>query len=120
MTDHFRARTEIVHDEGGRRVASADIEVVEDAARASLSVEAGHVPAGTREHLVDAVLDSPEVNASHRIEVAIPIGDGDMLHRFRERCDTIETRAAGASCLISAEAPNASTAPHQDQDAQTT
>ena len=114
MTEHFQPRTEIVHDEDGRRVASADIQVVEEAARASLSVEAGHVPACTREHLVDAVLDSPEVNSSRQIEVAIPIGDADMLHRIRERCDTTETRAAGASCLINAEAP---TTPNEDRDA---
>jgi hypothetical protein len=118
VTTH--SRTEIVHDEDGRRVASADIEIVEDTARASLSVETGHVAAGTREHLVDAVLDSPEVNASQQLQVAIPIGDADMLHRIRERCDNAETRAAGASCLIDAEAPNTGTVPDQDRDVQST
>jgi hypothetical protein len=113
MTEHFPPRTEIVHDEAGRRVASADIKVVNEVARASLSVEAGHVPAGTREQLVDAVLDSPEVNASHQIDVAIPIGDADMLHRIRERCDTTESRTAGASCLIKADVRDTSIAPHQ-------
>jgi hypothetical protein len=113
MTEHFPPRTEIVHDEAGRRVASADIKVVNEVARASLSVEAGHVPAGTREQLVDAVLDSPEVNASHQIDVAIPIGDADMLHRIRERCDTTESRTAGASCLIKADVRDTRIAPHQ-------
>ncbi|MDT7554049.1 MAG: hypothetical protein QOI16_2585 [Pseudonocardiales bacterium] len=113
MTEHFPPRTEIVRDEAGRRVASADIAVVNEAARASLSVEAGHVPAGTREQLVDAVLDSPEVSASHQIDVAIPIGDADMLHRIRERCDNTESHTAGASCLIKAEVPNTSIAPDQ-------
>ncbi len=119
MTEHFPRRTEIINDEDGRRVASADIEVVEESARTSLRVEAGHLPAGTRERLVDAVLDSPEVNASHQIEATIPIGDTDMLHRIRERCDTTESRAAGASCLIAAEIPN-STPPHQDRGTRTT
>jgi hypothetical protein len=120
VTEHFPPRTEIVNDGDGRRIASADIEVVEEAARASLRVEAGHLPAGTRERLVDAVLASPEVKASHQIKATIPIGDTDMLHRIRERCDTTESRAAGASCLINAEMPNTSTAPHQDRSAQTT
>ena len=120
MTEHFHPRTEIVHDEDGRRVASADIKVVAEAARASLSVEAGYVPAGTREHLVDVVLDSPEVNASHHLEVAIPLGDADMLHRIRERCDTAETRAAGSSCLINADPPHPSATPDHNKDDEAT
>lgn len=113
MPEHFQRRTEIISDGEGRRVASADIEVVEKAARTSLRVEAGHVPVGTRERLVDAVLDSPEVNASHQIKAAIPIGDTEMLHRIQERCDATESRAAGASCLIEAEITNTNTAPNQ-------
>ena len=120
MAEVFQPRTEILNDEDGRCVASADIEVVENATRTSLRVEAGHLPAGTRERLVDAVLDSPEVDASRRIEASIPIGDTDMLRRIRERCQTIESHAAGASCLINAEMPNRSTAPHQDRAARTT
>ena len=118
MNEQFQPRTEIVNDEDGRRVASAEIKVVEEATRASLRVEAGQLPAGTRERLVDAVLDSPEVNASHQIQAAIPIGDADMLHRIRERCDTTELRAAGASCLIDAEITDTNTAPDQEHDGQ--
>jgi hypothetical protein len=120
VTERFQPRTEIIYDEDGRRVASANIEIVEQKARASLRVEAGHIPSGTRERLVDAVLDSPEVNASQQIEAAIPIGDGDMLHRIRERCDTTETRAAGTSCLINAEMPSTSTTSHQERGSRTT
>jgi hypothetical protein len=108
MTEHFPFRTEIINDDEGRRIASADIEVLEKATRMSLRVEAGHVPAGTRERLVDAVLDSAEVSASRQIEAAIPIGDTDMLHRIQERCDATQSRAAGASCLIDAEIPDTS------------
>jgi hypothetical protein len=120
MAEDFQPRTEIVIDEDGRPIASAHIEVVENATRTSLRVEAGHLPAGTRERLVDTVLDSPEVNASRQIRASIPIGDTDMLYRIRERCDTTESRAAGASCLINAEMPKTSTATHQDRDTRTT
>lgn len=70
MTDP--ARPQIAIDaEFGRPVAAADIELVDLAmARASLHVEAGHLPMGTRGRLVDAVLDSPEVRCRRWIQVA--------------------------------------------------
>ena len=111
MTEQFQPHTEIIRDDDGRRVASAHIEMVEQRPRASLSVDSGHVPAGTRERLVDAVLDSPEVGATHELTAAIPIGDAAVLDRIRERCDHTETRAAGASCLVEATMESTATEP---------
>jgi hypothetical protein len=105
MSDRARPQVSI-DDEEGRQVGSAAIDVVDDSVvRASLHVEAGHLPPGTRTRLVDAVLDAPEVSSRRHVEVAVPIGDGEMLDRVRERSKTNETRAAGTSCLISAELP---------------
>jgi hypothetical protein len=105
MSDRARPQVSI-DDEEGRQVGSAAIDVVDDSVvRASLHVEAGHLPPGTRTRLVDAVLDAPEVSSRRHVEVAVPIGDGEMLDRVRERSETNETRAAGTSCLISAELP---------------
>lgn len=102
MTDHERPRIS-VDDEDGRCVAAADLQVVDGSAvRASLHVEPGHLPAGTRTRLVDAVLDAPEVSASEHVQVALPLGDTEILDRVRERCDTEEVRAAGATCLVEA------------------
>ena len=56
--------------------------------RASLSVESGHLPAGTRTRLVDAVLDAPEVSSCTHVQVALPLGETEILDRVRERCDT--------------------------------
>src|SRR3954451_14718880 len=100
MTERDRPRI-AVEDEDGRCVAEADIEVVSRSeVRASLHVEAGHLPRGTRTRLVDAVLDTPEVSSCEHVQVALPLGDTEMLHRVRERCDPEEVRAAGATCLI--------------------
>ena len=106
-----RARPQIsIDDEEGRQLGVAAIDVVDDSmVRASLHVEAGHLPPGTRTRLVDAVLDSPEVSSRRHVEVAVPIGDGEMLDRVRERSDHEETRAAGSSCLIDAELPEPGT-----------
>jgi hypothetical protein len=91
----------VIENDFGRLIAGADIELVDALlARASLHVEAGHLPIGTRGRLVDAVLDDPEVRSRQRVQVALPLGDTEMLDRVRERCLDVVPRAAGVSCLI--------------------
>jgi hypothetical protein len=105
MNDRVRSQIS-VDDEEGRRVAAADIEVVDPSeVRASLSVESGHLPVGTRTRLVDAVLDTPEVSSCKHMQVALPLGDTEILDRVRERCDTGDVRAAGTTCLVEADLP---------------
>jgi hypothetical protein len=92
-----------IDDEDGRLVGAADIEVVDLwQARASLHVESGHLPAGTRQRLVDAVLDAPEIRSRRHVQVALPLGDGEILDRIRQLCDIDQMRAAGATCLVEA------------------
>ena len=103
MTEGDRRRI-AVEDYDGRCVAEADIEVVDGLeVRASLHVEAGQLPRATRTRLVDAVLDSPEVSSCEHVQVALPLGDAEILGRVRERCDVDEVRAAGATCLVEAD-----------------
>ena len=113
MTD--RARPDItLNDESGQLVATADVEMVDSsAARASLHLESGHPPAGTRQRLVDAVLDAPEVSARQHVQVALPLGETEILDRIHERCDTGDPRPAGATCLVEADLP-ASSGPSAD------
>jgi hypothetical protein len=93
-----------IDDDDGRRLAEAEIDLADGTtARASIHVEAGHIPPGTRTRLVDAVLDSPKVATRERVELSLPIGDSEILERIRERCDQTDARAAGASCLVEAE-----------------
>jgi hypothetical protein len=99
-----------IRDDEGREVGVASIDVVDDSmVRASLHVEPGHLQPGTRARLVDAVLDAPEVSSRRHVQVAVPLGDGEMLDRVRERCDSDEARAAGTSCLIDAHLPEPGT-----------
>lgn len=108
MTD--RSRPDIaLNDETGRLVAAADIEMVDSsAARASLHLESGHLPAGTRQRLVDAVLDAPEVSSRRHVQVALPLGETEILDRLHERCDASDARAAGVTCLVEADLPTPS------------
>jgi hypothetical protein len=120
MTD--RARSQIsVNDEDGRHVAAADIEVVDPSeVRASLHVESGHLPVGTRTRLVDAVLDSPEVSSCEHVRVALPLGETEILDRVRERCDTGEVCAAGTTCLVEADLPGHSDVEPSDKTTAST
>jgi hypothetical protein len=93
-----------IKDDDDQTVAAADVTAQpgRDAARASLHPGSGHVPPGSRARLVDAVVDTPEVRESGRLEAAVPLGDAEALERIRERADEVETRPAGATALLDA------------------
>ena len=97
--------------DGDKTVAAAEVTTSSPAggtARASLTAASGHVPPGERANLVDAVMDLPEVQASARLEAAVPLGDGESLERLRERTEDTVTRPAGSTALVDADIPSAS------------
>jgi len=86
----------VIDGDDGRPLAVARIDVVDpDTARASLHVAAGHLPAGTRARLVDAVFDDPDVRSRRQVQVTLPLGDTEILDRLRERGVLTTFRAAG-------------------------
>ncbi len=95
----------ITIEDDGRLLAEADVSSQAGVVRAALRVEAGHLPTGTRARLVDAVLDTSDAPAGTPLEVSLPAGDAEILLRMRERCTDVETRAAGASCLLHTTTP---------------
>jgi hypothetical protein len=98
MTPHY---VEIRH--GGQVVAAAEVTMpVAGTARTSLRAAAGHVAPGWRAELVDAVMDLPEVQASHRLEATVPLGDSEFLERLREWTTGMVTRPAGSTLLLDA------------------
>src|SRR5271165_5699899 len=102
-----RQRVEVSDDD--RTVATAEVTTSEGAggtARVSLHAEPGHITAGRRASLVDAVLDLPEVQESARVEAAFRLGDCESLHRLQERCEDVSTRPAGWSALTEANLPS--------------
>jgi hypothetical protein len=107
MTNPENPRRVEVRDDD-RTVAAAEVAASGEAggtARASLHAESGHVPPGKRTDLVDAVMDLPEVQASARLEAAVPIGDGESLERLRQRTEESATRPAGSTALVDAVIP---------------
>jgi hypothetical protein len=97
-----------IKDEGDHTVAEAEVTTdrgPEGTVRASMHAKDAYVRPGHRGRLVDAVMDLPEVQASDRIEAAIPYGDGESLERLRERTEDAQARAAGATTLLDADIP---------------
>jgi hypothetical protein len=97
--------------DGDQTVAAAEVTTSREAggtARTSLHAASGHMTPGSRANLVDEVMDLPEVQASARLEAAIPLGDSESLERLRERTDETSTRPAGSTALVDASIPSAS------------
>ena len=103
MSDADQQR-HITIDHAGRAVATADLESCTDTDTiiASLHIESGHLPTGTRTRLVDAVVDRASALHAERLQASLPAGDGEILDRLRERCTRVDTRTAGSSCLAEA------------------
>jgi hypothetical protein len=104
----------VVIGDGNRPAAAADVITPgsdNGTVRVSLRAESGHIRPGTRSSLVDAVLDLPAVQGSARLEVVVPLGDSESLHRLQERCDDVRIHAAGSSALVDAILPPRSAPP---------
>ena len=89
----------------GEPVCSADVTVEQDAgssARLALHSEAGHIPPGSRAKLVDQVLSLPELQGCERLGATLPRGDDESLVAFKQRCDDVVTRVAGATVILDA------------------
>ena len=94
--------------DGDHTVAAAEVTTARGpagTARTSLRATSEHVRPGHRTDLVNAVMDLPEVQASTRLEATIPLGDGELLERLRERTEDAVTRPAGSTALLDANIP---------------
>ena len=94
--------------DGGHVVAAAEIEPAADptVVRASLHAASGHVRVGARARLVDVVLDQCETRLRPKLEATLPLGDVEALERLRARCEDVQTRPAGSTCLVDATLPH--------------
>jgi hypothetical protein len=109
VTDPKTPRHVEIKDEGDHTAAEAEVTTdrgPEGTVRTSMHAKDAYVRTGHRARLVDAVMDLPEVQASDRVEAAIPYGDGESLERLRERTEDAQARAAGATTLLDANIPS--------------
>ena len=97
-----------VKDSEGHTAAVAEVTTgrgPEGTVRASMYAKSEHVRPGDRTSLVDAVMDLPEVQASSRMEAAVPYGDIEFFEHLKERTYDAIMRAAGATTLLDANIP---------------
>lgn len=91
----------------GRVVAWADTEVRSDADGHHLGIcigiESGHQPPWARRLLVHDLLTRAAHQGLHRIEVALPLGDCEILDVVRSHSAHVDVRAAGSTCLVEAD-----------------
>ncbi len=92
-------------NDGETVVASAEVVTSGGVARARLHAESGHLPAGTRAHLVEALLELEAVRSCSHLEVTIPVGDAESLLRLEALAESTEMHAAGSSTLVDATFP---------------
>jgi hypothetical protein len=107
-----------IKDESDRTVAAANVTTAnspEGTVRTSMHADPYAQP-GYRASLVDAVMDLPEVQASDRVEAAVPYGDAESIERLRERTEDAQTRAAGATTLLDANIPNVPDGPGPEDE----
>jgi hypothetical protein len=107
-----------IKDEDDQIAAEAEVTTdrgPEGTVRTSMHAKDAYVRTGHRARLVDAVMDLPEVQASDRVEAAIPYGDGESLERLRERTEDAQARAAGATTLLDANIPSSRRAAGEQQ-----
>jgi hypothetical protein len=110
MTNPETPRHVEIKDEGDQTVAEAEVTTAsgpEGTVRTSMHAKDAYVRPGYRASLVDAVMDLPEVQASDRVEAAIPYGDAESLERLRQRTEDAQARAAGSTTLFDAHIPSA-------------
>ena len=92
----------LVEDDGH---AIAHVDVNDDGAIVDLrfSVNQGHLPVRARRLLVEAAFDLPMLKEPRLVHATLPLGDVDLLDGLRRHCTHLDTRAAGATCLVDAD-----------------
>jgi hypothetical protein len=120
MTSDKSRRVEVKDED--KTIAAADVTPPDDpqgTVRTSLHPSSGPTPPGSRASLVDAVMDSPEVQSSPRLEATVPLGDTESLERLRERTEETVMRPAGSTALVDAKIPPArNEQPGQEPDGE--
>ena len=86
----------------GETVVEATISPPDDdgQARVDVHTESGHLPAGARKRMADAILEAVTEDEADRVSATVPLGDAELVEGIREHLVDVELRAAGATSII--------------------
>ena len=88
-----------------RVVAAATVRSDPHAVYLHVDLAGGHRPTSTGRELLDAVFAAIEPGPARPVHASVPIGAPDLLAGLRDHLVAVETRPAGASCLVDAVLP---------------
>ena len=60
----------------------------------------GHASSAAQAELVDSLFALPQVNESSHIRATLPLGESEIILRLAQRCSSLQTRAAGTTCIL--------------------
>ena len=69
-------------------------------ARVDVHTESGHLPAGARQRLADAIHEVVTDDHAERISATVPMGDAELVEGIRGHLNDVVLRAAGATSII--------------------
>ncbi len=97
--------TYVIVEADGEPLGDVAVSTVGCVVRLRFNVPRRHLPATTRRELVEAVFALPELAREGPVQIAVPLGDPDLLAGLRGRLGDVHARAAGATCLIDGRIP---------------
>jgi len=86
----------------GETLAEATISKVDDDAEACVDVHvaSGHLPAGSRHRLTEAIHEAVIEDQVERLTATVPLGDAELVEGIRDHLNDAELRAAGSTSII--------------------
>jgi hypothetical protein len=72
-------------------------------ARAQVHVASGHLPAGTRQKMADALHEAVTEDDAERLTASVPRGEAELVEGICEHLGDVEMRSAGATSFIKGE-----------------
>jgi hypothetical protein len=68
--------------------------------RVDVHTESGHLPAGARQRMADAIHEAVTEAEAERVSATVPLGDAELVEGICDHLHDVELRAAGATSII--------------------
>ena len=102
--DAFRDKR-ITVEEGGQVLSEATVSAPDEnnRARAQVHVASGHLPAGTRQRMADALHQAVSEDNAERLTASVPRGEAELVEGICDHLSDVALRSAGSTSFIEGE-----------------